>query len=196
MRLILCFVLRPRSSVHPPAGIAERLDVRPAARTGRRGRPHRNGGSEFRLRLEGRNYHLVRRDRPRRRPRALESLLLDRPHAPVPVSFFGRGQAFILRRESLSGWTCAAYTRRRDSGNDASSMGDWVRERAYDVAHGLDGGQDCFAVPIVVVIVLRKGGRIVVVSKAGIADAQCVGGTRSRPGSGSCGLYSSARQRQ
>ncbi|GAA5960636.1 hypothetical protein JCM8115_001776 [Rhodotorula mucilaginosa] len=34
----------------------------------------------------------------------------------------------------------AAYTRRRDSSNDASSMGDWVRERAYDVAHGLDGG--------------------------------------------------------
>ena len=34
----------------------------------------------------------------------------------------------------------AAYTRRRYSGNDASSMGDWVRERAYDVAHGLDGG--------------------------------------------------------
>lgn len=31
-----------------------------------------------------------------------------------------------------------AATRRRESGTDASSMGDWVRERAYDVARGLD----------------------------------------------------------
>ncbi|GAA5867026.1 hypothetical protein JCM3774_003759 [Rhodotorula dairenensis] len=32
-----------------------------------------------------------------------------------------------------------ATARRRYSGNDASSMGDWVRERAFDVAHGLNG---------------------------------------------------------
>lgn len=42
----------------------------------------------------------------------------------------------------------AAYTRRRDSGNDASSMGDWVRERAYDVAHGLDGGHSTDALSV------------------------------------------------